>query len=120
MSGSKEFNLRLIELVVVACHQIGSYLFELDDGVHKHQLHQDWVDTDSQVTEEEARHRGYALPPTAFFHRSYQAYEQYPRGRADVAGYWAEGKIFGGVVVFDRGETEQEASCSSRNTWRIS
>ncbi|KAH8734487.1 hypothetical protein BGZ61DRAFT_584469 [Ilyonectria robusta] len=109
-SGSQQFNLRLIELVVVACHQIAAHLYELDDGAHKHQLHQDWVDAESQVTEKEARYRSYALTPTAFFHRFYQAYDQYPRGCADVAGYWAEGKIFGGVVVFDRGETEQECN----------
>jgi hypothetical protein len=53
---------------------------------------------------------GYALPLTAFFHYAYQYPVQYPRGLADVAGYWAEGKVFGGVVVFDRGETEQEVS----------
>lgn len=28
----------------------------------------------------------------------------------DVAGYWAEGKIFGGVVIYDRGESELEVS----------
>lgn len=48
------------------------------------------------------------IPPAAFCHESYVDADQYPRGVADVAGYWAEGKIFGGVVVFDRGETEQE------------
>ncbi|KAF5001165.1 hypothetical protein FGRMN_1189 [Fusarium graminum] len=32
----------------------------------------------------------------------------YPRGVADVVGYWAESKIFGGAIVFDRGETEKE------------
>ncbi|KAJ4230938.1 hypothetical protein FSOLCH5_004545 [Fusarium solani] len=46
--------------------------------------------------------------PAAFCHMAYVYPDQYPRGVADVAGYWAEGKIFGGVVVFDRGETEQE------------
>lgn len=50
----------------------------------------------------------YSIPPAAFFHPSYIYPEQYPRGLADIAGYWAEGKIFGGIVVFDRGETEQE------------
>lgn len=37
-------------------------------------------------------------------------YLRYPRGKADVVGYWTEGKIFGGVVVFDRGETDREVS----------
>ncbi|RFN46003.1 hypothetical protein FIE12Z_9754 [Fusarium flagelliforme] len=33
---------------------------------------------------------------------------QYPNGAADTVGYWAEAKIFGGVLVFDRGESEIE------------
>lgn len=31
-------------------------------------------------------------------------------GLADVAAYWAELRIFGGVVLFDRGQTEEEVS----------
>lgn len=31
-------------------------------------------------------------------------------GVADVVGYWSEGRIFGGVVVFDRGGSEQEVN----------
>lgn len=50
----------------------------------------------------------YSPAPAAFYHMSYCHAEQYPRGFADVVGYWAESKIFGGVVVFDRGETEKE------------
>lgn len=46
--------------------------------------------------------------PTAFCHAFYTAVEQYPNGVADVVAYWAEAKIFGGVVLFDRGESETE------------
>ncbi|RSL66083.1 hypothetical protein CEP54_003933 [Fusarium duplospermum] len=109
--GSNEFNLRLIELVVVACHQIGAYLFELDDGAHK-DIYDTWMKQqlmESVLQSRPGKHRSmYSIPPAAFFHPSYIYPDQYPRGVADVAGYWAEGKIFGGVVVFDRGETEQE------------
>ncbi|RSL93329.1 hypothetical protein CEP52_013302 [Fusarium oligoseptatum] len=110
--GSREFNLRLIELIVVACHQIAAYLFGLDDGVHKHRVFDDWLQ--QQLVESILNSRngkansGYKLPPSAFFHSAYTYVEEYPQGLGDVAGYWAEGKIFGGVVVFDRGETEQE------------
>lgn len=56
--------------------------------------------------------RKYYFPsPIAFSSRSYRAFKQYLMGLADIAGYWAESKIFGGVVVFDRGETETEV-CS--------
>jgi hypothetical protein len=54
--------------------------------------------------------RFYDPPPIAFCHRVYRFSEQYPRGVANVAGYWAESKIFGGVFVFDRGEGEEDVS----------
>ncbi|KAF5581999.1 hypothetical protein FPCIR_9857 [Fusarium pseudocircinatum] len=107
--GSEVFNLRLIEIVAVACRQIGAFLFNLDDGAHKHKVYDDWRQS---VLEEKERgvesRRYYDPPPIAFCHRAYRYPEQYPQGMADVAGYWAESKILGGVVVFDRGETEQE------------
>ncbi|KAI1020993.1 hypothetical protein LB503_009995 [Fusarium chuoi] len=37
------------------------------------------------------------------------AVDQYPNGAADTAGYWAEARIFGGVVVFDRGKDGTES-----------
>lgn len=108
---SQEFKLRLVELVVVACHQIAVHLFNLDEGAHKHQLYQDWAQDRrmEQVLASEVRD---VIPPCAFFHTSYYYFDQYPQGLADVVGYWAEGQIFGGVVVFDRGETESEVCCS--------
>ncbi|KAF4468892.1 hypothetical protein FALBO_4208 [Fusarium albosuccineum] len=110
--GTKDFHLRLIELVVVACHQIAAYLFDLDEGAHKHKLYHDWLQEQlmtSVLRNKQGTHvSGYYLPPAAFFHPNYVYPEQYPRGLADVAGYWAEGKIFGGVIVFERGETELE------------
>ncbi|KAH7137015.1 hypothetical protein B0J13DRAFT_640739 [Dactylonectria estremocensis] len=53
---------------------------------------------------------GYFLPHAASFRRAYHCPDQYPREIIDVVGYWAEGKIFGGVIVFDRGETDQESN----------
>ncbi|KAG6364173.1 hypothetical protein INS49_005771 [Diaporthe citri] len=48
--------------------------------------------------------------PTPFFVGGYAASDRYPNGWADVAGYWAEHHIFGGVVLFDRGESEEECN----------
>ncbi|KAF4440310.1 hypothetical protein FACUT_3531 [Fusarium acutatum] len=48
--------------------------------------------------------------PTAFCHSFYVAVERYPNGDADTVGYWAEAKIFGGVFIFDRGESESECN----------
>jgi hypothetical protein len=97
---------------VVACHQIGAFLYQLDDGQHKHSLHEEWLERELQESNEGKPRYHFSLPPTAFFHARYRAHEQYPRGLADVVGYWAEGKIFGGVVVFDRGESGREVSCA--------
>ncbi|KAG4253671.1 hypothetical protein FPRO06_10584 [Fusarium proliferatum] len=106
---SETFNLRLIEIVAVACHQIGAFLFNLDDGAHKHKLYEDWRQSVLEEKERGVESRRYYDPPAiAFCHRAYRYPEQYPKGPADVAGYWAESKILGGVIVFDRGETEQE------------
>jgi hypothetical protein len=49
-------------------------------------------------------------PPTLFWTGAYMDWLQYPNGLADMAGYWAETRVFGGVVLFDRGESENEVS----------
>lgn len=81
------------------------YLFNLDDGVHKHSVYEAWRD----LPRGKVKPGGY-IAPTAFYHRSYLCYEQYPNGVADIVGYWAEAKIFGGVVIFDRGEDGTDVS----------
>lgn len=48
--------------------------------------------------------------PTHFMHDEYYHYEQYPQEVADVVGYWAEYHLFGGVVLFDRGESGTDVS----------
>ncbi|CAP67156.1 uncharacterized protein PODANS_1_21720 [Podospora anserina S mat+] len=48
--------------------------------------------------------------PTLFYHVNYLDYDRYTHGLADVAGYWAEDRIFGGVVLFDRGESAYECN----------
>ena len=43
-------------------------------------------------------------------HEDYHDLQQYPNGVADVVGYWAEYHLFGGVVLFDRGESGTDVS----------
>jgi hypothetical protein len=43
-------------------------------------------------------------------HEAYYDLQQYPNGVADVVGYWAEYHLFGGVVLFDRGESGTDVS----------
>lgn len=51
--------------------------------------------------------------PTRFSLWRYDDPEQYPDGNADVAAYWAEDQILGGIVLFDRGESGTEVRISS-------
>lgn len=55
-------------------------------------------------------------PPTAFYNGAYLAVDQYPKGVADTVGYWAESRVFGGVVIFDRGEDEMGVRTVPNNT----
>lgn len=107
-SGTQRFKLRLLELLVVSCHQIAVYLYDLDDGVHKHAVYEQWRDLPRTRIEP-----GQYFAPAVFFHDWYVDLDQYPNGVADVVGYWAEAKILG-VVIFDRGESETEVGLRSR------
>lgn len=89
-----------------SCHQLAVFIFQLDDGVHKHALYEAW--RDAPFVDPLAP--GLKKPPSAFSNTVYHFYEQYPHGIADVVGYWAESKIFGGVIVFDRGPSGTEVS----------
>lgn len=103
--GSKMFETRLLELVAVAIHQFAVIVYHLDFRLHQ-------GDIDSVIN--------YLLPlkkpddfippprPTLFNHSAYLDHTMYPEGVADMVGYWAESRILGGVVLFDR-ETELKA-----------
>ncbi|KAI1331896.1 hypothetical protein F5Y16DRAFT_359527 [Xylariaceae sp. FL0255] len=109
---SRGFHLRLIEMLAVACHQIAAYLFQLDEENEHKKAYEAWFpEAQQRKAAGDERYVYYDdQPPTAFYHRSYCDYEQYPRGVPDVVGYWAETKIFGGVVLFDRGKSETECN----------
>lgn len=99
--------MSLIELIARSCHQIAARLFQLDDGFHKHSVYQAWRDA---PIDPQSNPRRVPPLPSAFCHGFYIFHEQYPYGIADVVGYWAEARIFGGVVVFDRGLSGDEVS----------
>lgn len=116
--------MRLVEMTASAIHQIAVTIFELED------MHQGdiasvtswekprrpiyWEDPQGRTKEVKLAY----FPPAAslFVSGRYQYYEQYPSGIADMAAYWAEDRIFGGVVLFDRGENDDDVS---RSTWII-
>ncbi|KAK4106821.1 hypothetical protein N658DRAFT_563552 [Parathielavia hyrcaniae] len=95
---------RLIEMIAVAVQQIAVILFELDTSLHKDDGIVDWAPPKSDEWYW-GRHPSGPLP-TLFHHSWYQDYDQYPRGVADIVGYWAEDRILGGVVLFDRRDPE--------------
>ncbi|KAH7131324.1 hypothetical protein EDB81DRAFT_906450 [Dactylonectria macrodidyma] len=95
--GSRAFQMRLIELVAIATHQVGVLLYKqtpiLDDSNHLVSWRPEGEDLDFYPD---------GWPATFFRHSWYHDFDQYPHGVADMVGYWAESRIFGGVVLFDR------------------
>lgn len=96
--GSRAFKIRLVELAAVAVHEIVIQLFKLDLGRHKNDSLATWLPPEDDLYWE-----FYDGPwATLFRHPWYVDYDQYPSGVADGVGFWAEKRIFGGVVLFDR------------------
>ncbi|KAK2602871.1 hypothetical protein N8I77_009373 [Diaporthe amygdali] len=99
-AGSWASKLPFIELVAVAIHRIAVLIykqgsFHMETGLPVEENRLCFAPTGP------GRH----YHPTPFCLYAYADLEQYPEGVADVTGYWAENCIFGGVVVFSRGES---------------
>lgn len=109
-AGSHASKLPLIELVAVAVHRLAGLMY-LQGRFNKERV-------TLPVAEDRLCHNGASEPyrkyyPTPFCLNEY-ANPEFPDGMADIAGYWAENWIFGGVVVFSRGESGVEvSSCRS-------
>ncbi|KAK5656054.1 hypothetical protein OQA88_5193 [Cercophora sp. LCS_1] len=101
--GTKMFNTRLIELVAVALHQFGVLLHQLEFRMHKGDIDSitNWTMPKPDYEDDDDWEPSKPLP-TIFNHPFYVSSEIYPEGVADMVGYWAEDRILGGVVVFDR------------------
>jgi hypothetical protein len=95
----------LIELVAVTCHQIAVFLFETEGEKHK-VAYNAWISEQKQLRDAGSEKYRFASvePSVVFYHRGYREYKQYPHGVSDMVGYWAEAKIFGRVVLFDRSD----------------
>ncbi|KAK3897689.1 hypothetical protein C8A05DRAFT_19590 [Staphylotrichum tortipilum] len=87
----------LIELVARAVHQIAAWLYAQDLSRHKDDALGTW-----RPSEAAGRYYLATYPATLFCHPWYNDYDQYPQGIADSVGYWAEARILGGVLLFDR------------------
>jgi hypothetical protein len=84
-----------------ACHDIAALGYDNT----KPGLRREGQDPDTILAALEGR-------PTDFMHEGYTAWQQYPKGISDMVGYLAEYRLFGGVVVFDRGESSVEVNLS--------
>jgi hypothetical protein len=113
---SSAFNMRLIELVARAVHQVAVLLYKQDTNRHKKDALGMW-----RPQEDDARHFPPTFPATLFCHEWYRDFDQYPEGIADCVGYWAEARVFGGVVLFDRRDpgAAPEADVSVPNSFAI-
>jgi hypothetical protein len=101
--GSRVFNTRLIELVAHVVHQVAVWLYKQDTSRHKDDALGLW-----RPPEDRQQYFPRTFPSTLFCHEWYRDYDHYPEGIADCVGYWAENRIFGGVVLFDRRDPKNE------------
>ena len=87
-------------MTAVAIHQLAVNLYELKESFHE----EDYLDSWERpgATSFDRIYYSERPPVTLFQHQWYLDFEQYPHGVGDVIGYWAEARIFGGVVLFDR------------------
>ncbi|KID84609.1 hypothetical protein MGU_08129 [Metarhizium guizhouense ARSEF 977] len=126
--GSRQFDLRLIEMVATAVHAIAVYLFNLEEKSHKGDIQSvvTYVEPDETCEWMPGRwvtHKALPAFASIFSHAGYIYHENYPNGVADMAGYWAEDRIFGGVILFDRGASGTECKDvyihSGRVLWTV-
>ncbi|KAI3341393.1 hypothetical protein F4824DRAFT_496144 [Ustulina deusta] len=96
--GSRAFETRLIEMTAVAVHQIAVQLFKSETSLHESDGMGSWQPAEDSVFWDIHK----TMFPTLFRHPQYCDYGLYPDGLADGVAYWAENRILGGVVLFDR------------------
>ncbi|KPM41335.1 hypothetical protein AK830_g5240 [Neonectria ditissima] len=112
--GSRAFNTRLVEMVAVAVHSIAVQLYELGPMFHSDDGIAQWVPPKDDIWWEFNEEGAW---PTLFRHAWYIDHQQYPHGVADEVGYWAESRIFGGVVVFDRRDPRNCPDAQPDSVW---
>ena len=85
------FDLCLLEMIVISIHNLAIYIFKEchpNGGPHEDNMGPNKV--------------------PALKHPQYDNYPQYPNDTVEVVGYFAETMMFGGVILFDRGDSGVE------------
>ena len=91
-------DLRLLEITAAAFHALAAMLY--------HSFH---PDIDLQPPYEITAFHASSHYYVDLYHTEYKDYYQrYPYGLLNLVGYWTETQIFGGVVLFDRGDSGEE------------
>lgn len=102
-AGSRASKLPLVELVAITIHRLATLLYKSGNLLKERDLQENqlcWSSRDERL-----------VYPTPFVLYEYANTAQYrEEGVAELPGYWAEDQIFGGVVLFDRGESGFECN----------
>jgi hypothetical protein len=99
-----------MEVISIICHDIAAMLFiNAEGGLCKPNS------ANAQPLQVPGEPPLILIPPKPMelFHTEYLDWGQYSKGIVDIAGHWAEYRLFGGVVLFDRGESGTEVYISS-------
>ncbi|KAK4675964.1 hypothetical protein QC764_507860 [Podospora pseudoanserina] len=108
--GSGEFKMRLVELTAVAVHNLAVLVYQGHPKFHSQEeidktvsctVPPRWIEDDGLKLHWE---KVIEPHPTLFYRIDYLDHDRYTHGLADVVGYWAEDRNFGGVVLFEKGD----------------
>lgn len=108
--GSREFKMRLVELTAVAVHNLAVLVYQGHPKLHSQEEIDktvSWTVPPRWIEDDRLKPRWEKViepHPTLFYHVDYLYHDRYTHGLADVVGYWAEDRNFGGVVLFDKGD----------------
>ena len=102
---TREHDLRLLEVTAVSINALAGIIYLAYHPETELKPPKPSIDQDFNYSFHHSKRRH-----VDFYHTAYEAYERYPFGLLNVVGYWAEDKLFGGVLLFDRGESGSEVS----------
>ena len=95
--------MRLLEITAASVHALAGIIYA---SFHPH------TDINPKATGQIYRFTFTDDFYVKFYHTEYQKFPSYPFGLLNVVGYWAEYEIFGGVILFERGESGSDVISS--------